>query len=181
MCCLPCVTHVISMSTPSSRFSVALSITLPTHHPHLPALCVWYFPINSGTFFKPSMGNSGEGLFPKMVQFKTCNYWSLTFSVNRFCVNCTTALLVDTLGKTSLSWSANCNEDFTGLAQSLMPCNTSSTCATQKTSPPHQRAPLNTVHSGSPMQVVAVDILHPLSASRSDNRYALVMMDYFTH
>ena len=42
------------------------------------------------------------------------------------------------------------------------------------------RAPLQTIKSGYPMQVVAVDILGPLPESDGGNRYILVAGDYFT-
>ena len=53
-------------------------------------------------------------------------------------------------------------------------------CATRKS--PHQRnrAPLKTVVSGFPMQVVAVDILGPFPESTMGNSYILVARDYFT-
>ena len=44
-------------------------------------------------------------------------------------------------------------------------CANCSTCATRKSPIPHNRAPLQSVHAGSPMQIVAVDILGPLPDS----------------
>ena len=43
-----------------------------------------------------------------------------------------------------------------------------------------QPGPLQTVAAGSPMQIVAVDILGPLPERPSNNRYVMVAMDYFT-
>lgn len=53
-------------------------------------------------------------------------------------------------------------------------------CATRKTAPQKNRAPLQTIQSGYPMQVVAVDILGPLPESIMGNSYILVAGDYFT-
>lgn len=53
-------------------------------------------------------------------------------------------------------------------------------CATHKSPPQQNRAPLRTVSSGFPMQVVAVDILGPLPESTAGNSYILVVGDYFT-
>ena len=50
-------------------------------------------------------------------------------------------------------------------------------CATRKSHPQQNRAPLQTV---APMQVVAVDILGPLPESTTGNSYILVAGDYFT-
>ena len=59
-------------------------------------------------------------------------------------------------------------------------CHTCTTCATRKTSAPRNRAPLQTIKAGSPMQVVAVDIVGPFPESRNGNSYVLVAGDYFT-
>ena len=59
-------------------------------------------------------------------------------------------------------------------------CATCPSCAARKSPTPHNQAPLQTVAAGSPMQIVAVDILGPLPESLSKNRYVLVAMDYFT-
>ena len=53
-------------------------------------------------------------------------------------------------------------------------------CSTRKSAAPKRRAPLQTVKAGSPMQVVAVDILGPLPESDAGNNYILVAGDYFT-
>ena len=53
-------------------------------------------------------------------------------------------------------------------------------CATRKTPPQRNRAPLGTVAAGFPMQVVAVDILGPFPESAQGNSYILVAGDYFT-
>ena len=57
---------------------------------------------------------------------------------------------------------------------------TCSACTTRKSPPQRSRAPLQTVASGFPMQVVAVDILGPLPESTAGNSYILVAGDYFT-
>lgn len=59
-------------------------------------------------------------------------------------------------------------------------CETCETCATRKSRPAKNRAPLQTVKVGFPMQVVAVDILGPLVESEAGNSYILVAGDYFT-
>ena len=60
-------------------------------------------------------------------------------------------------------------------------CKTCDLCTTRKTATPKQKAPLQTFAVGSPMQLVAVDILGPLPESRRGNRYILVAGDHFTH
>ena len=59
-------------------------------------------------------------------------------------------------------------------------CNTCVTCATHKSSAPKQKAALQTVQAGYPLQMVAVDILGPLPESEAGNSYLLVAGDYFT-
>ena len=59
-------------------------------------------------------------------------------------------------------------------------CRTCSTCATRKTQVPKQRAPLQTIQVGYPMQIVATDIMGPLPESEAGNSYILVVGDYFT-
>ena len=59
-------------------------------------------------------------------------------------------------------------------------CRTCSVCASRKTPAPKPRASLKPVRVGSPMQLVAVDILGPLPESRAGNSYVLVAADYFT-
>ena len=59
-------------------------------------------------------------------------------------------------------------------------CQTCATCASRKTPAPRNCAPLQTVTVGSPMQIIAVDIMGPLPESKQMNSYVLVMADYFT-
>ena len=59
-------------------------------------------------------------------------------------------------------------------------CKTCVVCAQRKTATPHNRAPLQSVTVGSPMQMVAIDILGPLPKTAAGNRYVLVAGDYFT-
>ena len=59
-------------------------------------------------------------------------------------------------------------------------CQTCSTCASRKTATPKNCAPLQTIKAGSPMQVIAVDIMGPLPESNNKNSYILVVGDYFT-
>ena len=53
-------------------------------------------------------------------------------------------------------------------------------CAARKTPAPKNRAPLQSVKTGYPMQLVAVDILGPLPESDAGNSYILMVADYFT-
>ena len=53
-------------------------------------------------------------------------------------------------------------------------------CATRKSSPQRNCGPLHTIKAGYPLQVVAVDILGPLTESDGGNSYILVAGDYFT-
>ena len=51
----------------------------------------------------------------------------------------------------------------------------------KRKSPPRKRkAPMQTLTAGSPMQIVALDILGPLPKSTNGNQYILVIADYFT-
>ena len=59
-------------------------------------------------------------------------------------------------------------------------CRTYAVCAARKTPTHKHRAGLHTIHSGYPMQVLAVDILGPLPETPSGNKYVLVASDYFT-
>ena len=51
---------------------------------------------------------------------------------------------------------------------------TCSACTTRESPPQRSRAPLQTVASGFPMQVVAADILGPLPESTAGNSYILI-------
>ena len=59
-------------------------------------------------------------------------------------------------------------------------CRTCVSCAKRKTSAPKQRATLQSVQIGSPLQMVACDILGPLPTTATGNKYVLVIDDYFT-
>ena len=59
-------------------------------------------------------------------------------------------------------------------------CKTCSQCAQRKTPPLKRKAPLNSIKVGSPMQLVAVDLLGPLPETQDGNNYILVVADYFT-
>ena len=59
-------------------------------------------------------------------------------------------------------------------------CRTCAVCAVRKNPVPRPRAGLQTIPTGYPMQVVAVDILGPLPEMPSGNKYILVAADYFT-
>jgi hypothetical protein len=55
-------------------------------------------------------------------------------------------------------------------------CRTCAVCAARKTPTHKHRAGLHTIHSGYPMQVLAVDILGPLPETPSGNKYVLVAL-----
>ena len=59
-------------------------------------------------------------------------------------------------------------------------CKTCATCAARKNPSRRGRAPLQNVAAGYPMQIVAVDIVGPISPSTTGNTYILVASDYFT-
>ena len=59
-------------------------------------------------------------------------------------------------------------------------CRTCPDCASCKMPTPHQKAPLSNVAVGSPMQMVAIDLLGPFPTSPAGNKYLLVAVDYFT-
>ena len=59
-------------------------------------------------------------------------------------------------------------------------CKTCPTCAARKNPSHKSRAPLQSVTAGYPLQLVAVDIVGPLTPSKTENTYILVASDYFT-
>ena len=59
-------------------------------------------------------------------------------------------------------------------------CRTCKVCCAKKGPHAVQRAPLQLVLAGAPMERVAVDITGPLPLSASGNKYICVAMDYFT-
>ena len=59
-------------------------------------------------------------------------------------------------------------------------CKLCQDCASVKTPPTRNRAPLQSVKVGYPLQMVAVDIVGPFTESKTGNLYILVIGDYFT-
>ena len=59
-------------------------------------------------------------------------------------------------------------------------CNTCAVCAMRKTPVPRPKAKLCNISVGSPMELVAMDILGPLPETAAGNSYILVVGDYFT-
>ena len=59
-------------------------------------------------------------------------------------------------------------------------CRNCATCAQLKSPTTKPRAPLTSVVTSSPLQLVATDTLGPLPESSSGNSYILVVADYFT-
>ena len=59
-------------------------------------------------------------------------------------------------------------------------CRTCGTCTSRKSPAPKARAPLKSIVTGYPMQLVAMDILGPFPESPTGNTHILVVADYFT-
>ena len=59
-------------------------------------------------------------------------------------------------------------------------CRNCGTCASRKSPVPKGCAPLNSVETGYPMQLVAMDIVGPFPESPAGNTHILVVADYFT-
>ena len=59
-------------------------------------------------------------------------------------------------------------------------CNDCGTCATRKNPSQKSRAPLNSIVTSQPMELVAMDIMGPFPESEAGNTYVLVVVDYFT-
>ena len=59
-------------------------------------------------------------------------------------------------------------------------CRNCGTCASRKSPGPKARAPLKSMETGYPMQLVAMDIVGPFSESPAGNTHILVVADYFT-
>ena len=59
-------------------------------------------------------------------------------------------------------------------------CRTCSLCSSCKNPVPKLRAPLKSIKTGYPQQIVAVDIMGPFPRSNKGNTYILVASDYFT-
>ena len=75
-------------------------------------------------------------------------------------------------------WNVSTGPDVPSVAKEW--CRTCPKCVTRKTSGPKRIAELKTIHTGYPMQVVAVDIMGPLPTTTDGNRYVLVAGDCFT-
>ena len=59
-------------------------------------------------------------------------------------------------------------------------CKTCHSCVTRKTPAPKSRGALSGIPSGSPMQLIFVDIVGPFPESNDGNKYILVVVDQFT-
>ena len=59
-------------------------------------------------------------------------------------------------------------------------CKACGTCAQHRHPVPRNRAQLQTISIGYPMQIVGTDILGPFPVSESGNSYILVVTEYFT-
>ncbi|KRY17737.1 Retrovirus-related Pol polyprotein from transposon 17.6 [Trichinella patagoniensis] len=59
-------------------------------------------------------------------------------------------------------------------------CDRCEACARRKTPPIVNRAPMESIVVGNPMEIVAVDILGPVPRSKNGNSYIMVVTDYFT-
>ena len=59
-------------------------------------------------------------------------------------------------------------------------CNRCASCAARKNPVPTTRAPLQSIKTGYPLQLVAMDIMGPFPESEAGNTHILVVADYFT-
>ncbi|XP_036001790.1 uncharacterized protein LOC118565513 [Fundulus heteroclitus] len=59
-------------------------------------------------------------------------------------------------------------------------CGTCTSCASKARPLKTPQAPMGTVRVGAPMERVALDIMGPLNKTERNNRYVLVIQDYFT-
>ncbi|KRX68115.1 Retrovirus-related Pol polyprotein from transposon 17.6 [Trichinella sp. T6] len=59
-------------------------------------------------------------------------------------------------------------------------CDRCKACARRKTPPIVNRAPMESIVVGNPMEIVAVDILGPVPRSKNGNSYIMVVTNYFT-
>ena len=59
-------------------------------------------------------------------------------------------------------------------------CQTCKACAKRKSPVPDQQVPMQTITAGYPTQMMAVDLMGPLTESKSGNRYVMVVGDYFS-
>ena len=67
-----------------------------------------------------------------------------------------------------------------GYSQSVRKwCQSCQHCAARKNPSQQQRGALQSIKSGYPIQIVALDIMGPLPKSNQGNRYILVISDYF--
>ena len=59
-------------------------------------------------------------------------------------------------------------------------CERCSECAARKNPPRSRRTSMGTITAAYPFQVIALDILGPLPTTRKDNKYIVVIGDYFS-
>jgi len=59
-------------------------------------------------------------------------------------------------------------------------CSTCASCVTRKSNSPASKTPLGTITVGNPTQIIAVDLMGPLSESENKNLYIMVVHDYYT-
>ncbi|KRZ52531.1 Gypsy retrotransposon integrase-like protein 1 [Trichinella nativa] len=59
-------------------------------------------------------------------------------------------------------------------------CDRCKACARRKTPPILNRAPMESLVVGNPMEIVAVELLRPAPRSKNGNSYIMVVTDYFT-
>ena len=59
-------------------------------------------------------------------------------------------------------------------------CNNCASCSSRKSPAPKARAPLKSVETGYPLQLVAMDIVCPFLESPAGNTHIVVVADYFT-
>ena len=59
-------------------------------------------------------------------------------------------------------------------------CRQCDVCAMHKTGPPKKHAELNQIKVGSPLELIAIDIMGPLPQTVNGNRFIVVVSDYFS-
>ena len=59
-------------------------------------------------------------------------------------------------------------------------CNNCGSCSSRKSPAPKVRAPLKSIETGYPLQLVAMDIVGPFLESPAGNTHILIVADYFT-
>ncbi|KRZ56554.1 Retrovirus-related Pol polyprotein from transposon [Trichinella nativa] len=70
--------------------------------------------------------------------------------------------------------------DHHGVKKTGEKCEGCEACACKKTPPIVNRAPMESIVVGNPIEIAVFDILGPVARSKNDNSYIMVVIDYFT-